>query len=239
MNAEEIIRLYAAGVRDFTDAQYDEVNLDEADLSGVNLSNSNLSCGSMIRANLNGANLSNTDLSDANLTEANLKGANLNGANLNHAYLYSADLENTDLRGVALDYVEYDETTKFPGGFDPSSSDAGIWLSADTFIKYERMDYVEIAKNWDRFYDAMAEMGLGEEVAKILGSSDDDRYSYKSDIKFNDIEIRVSDLTNLDWDYLKIGGQGFSENIQASTFLFQIEDAIECGEVKLILFLYT
>lgn len=257
-NIKEIIKLYASGVRDFSDSQYDEVNLDEGDLRDVNLSNSNLSYASMVRANLSGANLSHTNLSDAeldsaclnkadlsqavlesaNLASANLSEANLRNANLSYSNLKAADLGKADLRGADLEDVKYDETTRFPEDFNPSSY-KGIWLSENTFIKYEWIDCIEIAKNWDRFSDAMAGMGLGEEVVKILGSTYGDHYSYRSDIWSNDIEIRVSDLADLDWDYLKIEGKKFLGDTQQNISLSAMEDAIQCGEVDLILFLYT
>lgn len=259
MNAEEIVRLYAAGVRDFTDSQFEELNLYEADLSGVDLSNSNLSLVCMSQANLNGANLSNTDMSDCDLTGASLKGANLSGANLNcadlsqanlneanlcnanlsYSTLNGADLENADLRGANLDDVEYDETTKFPKDFDPSSY-KGMCISEDTVLKYEWIKSVQIAKSWDKFSDAMGEMGLREEARKILHSDhDDDRYSYKWDIKYNDVEIRVSHLSDLDWDYIRIEPKELGENAETNLSLYQLQDAIESGKVELILFLYT
>jgi uncharacterized protein YjbI with pentapeptide repeats len=57
MRAEELLKRYAKGERDFFKA-----NLREANLGGANLS---------------GANLSGADLREANLREANLRGADL------------------------------------------------------------------------------------------------------------------------------------------------------------------
>jgi uncharacterized protein YjbI with pentapeptide repeats len=97
MNDTEIIKQYAAGVRDFSGA-----NLSEENLSGANLSGANLSEASLSVANLSGANLSNTNLSRAKLTVTRLSGANLSGANLTQATLNVANLIRADLSGADL-----------------------------------------------------------------------------------------------------------------------------------------
>src|SRR5919202_3151404 len=97
MNVTEILKKYAAGVRDFTAANLSELNLSGANLSGANLSEANLSV-----ANLSGANLSSTNLSRAKLTVARLSGANLSRANLTKANLNVANLIRADLRGAEL-----------------------------------------------------------------------------------------------------------------------------------------
>jgi len=71
-SAEELLRRYAEGERDF----------ESANLSGANL----------VRANLSGAKLRNAKLRGANLVRANLSDADLVGANLRKAKLCSANL---------------------------------------------------------------------------------------------------------------------------------------------------
>lgn len=275
MNAEDVIKHYAAGVRDFSDLESDDFNLDDADLSGADLSGINLSCTLMVRANLSNANLSNSDLSDCDLTDANLTGANLSGAtlsysdlrsanlsgatlkqanlesadltganlreanlcdaNLSWATLNAANLESADLRGADLEDVKYDETARFPTDFSPKSY-KGFWLSTDEFIKYEWIDRIEIAKNWDRFYDLMADLGLGKEAGKILSTTYGDRYDYKRDIRWNKINITVSDLDNVSWDYVRATGSKLNDS---SLSLYTVEDAIEDGDIDLTIFLYT
>lgn len=102
MNARELLKKYAAGVRDFRAANLAEMNLSGANLSGTNLSRANLSV-----ANLSGANLSDADLSQARLNVARLSGANLSRtnlfqANLNVANLIRADLGEAELTQAAL-----------------------------------------------------------------------------------------------------------------------------------------
>jgi uncharacterized protein YjbI with pentapeptide repeats len=97
MNAKEIVKKYAAGVRDFKGLNLSELNLSGANLSGANLSEANLSV-----ANLSGANLSCANLSRAKLNVARLSGANLSKANLVQASLNVANLIRTDLRQANL-----------------------------------------------------------------------------------------------------------------------------------------
>ena len=72
MNAAELLSAYAAGRRDFVDA----------DLSGANLRWANLRWANLSGASLAGANLREADLAWASLRWANLSGADLQGANL-------------------------------------------------------------------------------------------------------------------------------------------------------------
>ncbi|NJP09909.1 MAG: hypothetical protein HC866_10845 [Leptolyngbyaceae cyanobacterium RU_5_1] len=102
MKAEEILKRYATGERNFPAA-----NLIEASLSGVNLSKANLSGADLSVANLCGSNLSDTNLSHAKLNVARLSGANLSRANLyeanlNVANLALADLSKAEMRQASL-----------------------------------------------------------------------------------------------------------------------------------------
>ncbi len=102
MNDTEILKKYAAGVRDFCGANLAEVNLSGANLSGSNLSEANLSVANLSGANLSGANLSRAKLNVARLSGANLSKANLTQANLNVANLIRADLRGAELTKAAL-----------------------------------------------------------------------------------------------------------------------------------------
>ena len=83
----DILKEYAEGKRDFTNADLSRANLSRANLHG---------------ANLGGANLRDASLSCANLRDASLSGANLSNANLSDANLFNADLCDADLRGAYL-----------------------------------------------------------------------------------------------------------------------------------------
>lgn len=80
MTAEEIIKRYTAGERDFSGADLRGVDLSKADLCGADLS----------AADLREADLSGADLSEVNLYGADLRGASLRGADLRGARLGKA-----------------------------------------------------------------------------------------------------------------------------------------------------
>lgn len=115
MDAEELIRHYAAGERDFSD-----VGLTGLDLSGINLAVANLTGAKLVSANLSGANLTGANLSYAYLDGANLSSANLTDANVTSATLGGANLENASLRGAVRkgmdDYMAFYRNTIMPDG---------------------------------------------------------------------------------------------------------------------------
>src|SRR5262249_13184567 len=78
MGADELLRSYAGGERDFRG-----INLAEVDLSGADLT----------EIDLRGANLHGANLNEANLASARLALANLSGALLHQADLHGANLE--------------------------------------------------------------------------------------------------------------------------------------------------
>ncbi|MEK0180597.1 pentapeptide repeat-containing protein [Microcoleus anatoxicus] len=57
MNAEELLRRYADGERDFEGVDLRRVDLCNANLSGINLRNSYIEESGLIHINLSGANL--------------------------------------------------------------------------------------------------------------------------------------------------------------------------------------
>ena len=102
MDVTEILKNYAAGLRDFGAAELAEMNLSGANLSGANLSEANLSVANLSGANLNRTNLSRAKLNVARLSGANLSEAKLAQANLNVANLIRADLRKANLVQAAL-----------------------------------------------------------------------------------------------------------------------------------------
>lgn len=135
MDASELVKLYAAGKRDFSGvnltsanlcgANFVGINLNGADLVGVNLSNANLCGASLIcvrmeHSNLSGANLygaslggdlydvdlSGADLRYGDLAQANLLNADLNKAKLENANLSGAELQCADLNDANLKYAD-------------------------------------------------------------------------------------------------------------------------------------
>ncbi|MEG5059904.1 TerD family protein [Microcoleus sp. A2-C5] len=113
ITAEEFLRRYKEGERDFTGINLAGVDLSgktleypisfsQANLSNANLSNANLVKANLIGANLQGANLKSTNLQQADLIQANFSGANLTKANLNYARLIQANLSQAKLSETQL-----------------------------------------------------------------------------------------------------------------------------------------
>jgi uncharacterized protein YjbI with pentapeptide repeats len=96
-SADELLRRYDQGERDFSEADLRDASLRWAELTGVKLAAAKLS-----GAKLWGADLSGADLSEADLREVRLSGANLSGANLTGARFGGADLRRANLRAANL-----------------------------------------------------------------------------------------------------------------------------------------
>ena len=101
-SADELLRRYAAGERDFRGADLTEATLTEATLRGADLTEATLRGADLTEATLTGADLYRADLTGADLTEADLTEATLTGAGLYRADLREADLNRADLRGADL-----------------------------------------------------------------------------------------------------------------------------------------
>jgi len=104
---DELLNRYAAGERNFSNANLRGAKLQELYLPKVNLSWAKLTGADLQQANLSQASFSEADLSQANLSEANLNQAdlvraNLTGGNLGLASLIGADLYRATLREVNL-----------------------------------------------------------------------------------------------------------------------------------------
>ena len=114
---DQLIRRYAVGERNFSNANlrcamlashslreitlcYAKLNW--ANFSEANLSGSDLTAADLSDANLRGASLSKTSLMRTTLVRANLELANLSEANLSKADLTDACLRGADLRGANL-----------------------------------------------------------------------------------------------------------------------------------------
>ena len=87
MTVQELLARYAAGERNFSNADLRNADLGDAYLRG---------------ANLDGADLSNADFSNADLGDADLRGADLRGADLRGANLVGANLTNCTILGLKI-----------------------------------------------------------------------------------------------------------------------------------------
>lgn len=102
LSVDEFKRRYAAGERNFVNANLRGAILSQANLSAINLSWAKLNLADFSGANLSKADLTATDLREANLSGADLRGTNLSGADLTGANLDDAKLEAAWLRGTKL-----------------------------------------------------------------------------------------------------------------------------------------
>jgi len=87
MNANEVLKQYAAGKRNFR----------QADLRGISLIKANLREADFTGANLTNSDLSKSDLSSANLNWVNLRGAKINGANMRQTKMPDGRIHNDHL----------------------------------------------------------------------------------------------------------------------------------------------
>lgn len=111
----EIARAREQGrLPDFAERTYQGI-----DLSGMDLGKAGFEGATLQETNLEGANLEGARLRNANLSGSNLRRANMSGADLRGANLQGTTLSGTNLRGA-----KYTRTTKWPSGFDPSTSGA-------------------------------------------------------------------------------------------------------------------
>lgn len=101
LSADRFLAAYAAGDRDFGQADLERVQLVGADIRDANLNGANFHAAKLNRTNFSDANLSMANLSNADLGHAILS-ANLSNANLRSAGLSNADLRHADLSGVNL-----------------------------------------------------------------------------------------------------------------------------------------
>ncbi|WP_245894908.1 pentapeptide repeat-containing protein [Nostoc cycadae] len=92
MDANEVLRRYANGERNFREADWRGISLTNANLSGIDLS---------------GAHLSNADLSDSDLSNANLNWAGLKGTNFSRANLRGAKMPDGRKHNDLLESANY------------------------------------------------------------------------------------------------------------------------------------
>ncbi len=128
MKAKDLLAEYRNGRRDFQNVDLSGIDLTWAVLSDANFRGSNLQ-----GAILNGATLHRVDFSGGvNLTFADLSRAEMTGANL-----IGANLEGANLEGISLRQVDFDETTRFPKGFQSLVSISEINIAPPSLRKQD------------------------------------------------------------------------------------------------------
>jgi uncharacterized protein YjbI with pentapeptide repeats len=106
MTAEELLRRYAAGERNFAGARLSNSCLREADLRNCDLRGADLSGADLRRTDLRGVKLNGYRNNEGIWIYSNLSNANLSGANLEYAILNAANLSDADLTNVHFNCTE-------------------------------------------------------------------------------------------------------------------------------------
>jgi uncharacterized protein YjbI with pentapeptide repeats len=105
--ANDILRQYKSGYKDFRNIIVDAQDLSkqllaQANFEGATLMGCNFQKSILKHASFSAANLREADLRGADLSKANLKGADLRGAAMRNVNLSGADLRWANLEGVNL-----------------------------------------------------------------------------------------------------------------------------------------
>ncbi len=129
ISAEEVLKAYSSGRKDFGLKDMTMQDLQKADLSESKFHDSKL-----IRVNLQGADLNKTSFTSCDMRQAMLRNADLTRALFN-----AANLEDVDLRGANLSYVNFKDT-KLKG-----ANLCGANLS-NTNLTKEQLE--EVKTNW-------------------------------------------------------------------------------------------
>lgn len=107
MDAQELLKRYKNGERDFQKVELSYADLRRTDLTGICLKGAklpdvNLSDARLVEADLSYADLQNAEMGGIYLTGADLTGANLRGANISAAIMKGATLTNANLRDTLI-----------------------------------------------------------------------------------------------------------------------------------------
>lgn len=123
MTAEELLDLYKAGERDFSNVDLSHEILSHADLAGADFSGANFYGARLLRTNLSGGDFSNANLAQAYLARTNLSGAELSGVSLSGAHLVA-----TNFRGAKYEDVIIKEM-----GLISSIDTYNVWALTDKY----------------------------------------------------------------------------------------------------------
>lgn len=170
-SAEELLRRYAAGERDFFGAHLTGAHLAGVSLIGGHLPNANLREANLQDAQLAGAYLAAANLTGANLQDARLNGARLNGAHLEGANLSGANLEGTNLTEANLTGANVQRVTL--GGTHLASIDLSPFCEALTSLIHQRPSNITpssvlLSVRAPRLKDFLAHAGVPEVFAEYM-----------------------------------------------------------------------
>jgi uncharacterized protein YjbI with pentapeptide repeats/serine/threonine protein kinase len=132
----ELLARYAAGGRDFEDANLEGANLQDvhlisANLNGANLRNANLAGANLAHAKLLGADLRGANLAKANLIGTSAIGAKLDGANLAGANATLGNFSGAQLTRIVGDRADFSGTEMYCANFVGARLDGALFRRAD------------------------------------------------------------------------------------------------------------
>ncbi|MGQ9866504.1 MAG: pentapeptide repeat-containing protein [Pseudanabaenaceae cyanobacterium] len=135
-DASELLARYAAGGRDFEEANLEGANLQNVHLISVNLTGANLRNANLAGANLAHAKLLGADLRGANLTKTNLIGTSAIGAKMDGATLTGTNATLGNFSGAQLtrvvgDRADFSGTEMYCASFVGARLDGALFRRAD------------------------------------------------------------------------------------------------------------
>lgn len=193
-SAEELLRRYAAGEREFEQVRLSGADLHNAILHGIDLSEAILNGANLSRADLRGADLSWADLSQADLRGADLRGAiltraDLSGARLNHANLLKADLSLATLETATLsEAILPDGTLQGAIPSEADDEDSDLDNSASTML---RLYYNPVSFNARRAWIALLEKGISFELVRLDLNGDQLKEAFTQITPFHRVPVLV------------------------------------------------
>jgi uncharacterized protein YjbI with pentapeptide repeats len=103
ISEEELLNLYASGVRDFTAYEIDFVAPEAMNLSGVDFRGQNLAECDFSGSNFSGANLQGIDFAQSDLSDVDLTGADLTDASFIETFCTRTNFTDANLTNTSFD----------------------------------------------------------------------------------------------------------------------------------------
>ncbi len=178
MKADEVLRRYAAGERDFRGVNLrgqsfkgkdlSGADFSEADIRGANFTNAYLKdakfCGD--RQNLRGVNLQGANLADASFIGVDLSEANLQETDLSRAKLVQTQLDEADLTGATLTGATIED-----GGITSSTKLHGIRCQY-VFMRLETKDDPNRRRKPDNWEEEFEDGDFADFIKPIVDTLD-------------------------------------------------------------------
>lgn len=135
---EELLELYKAGERDFSNVDLSHAVLSHADLSGADFSGANFYGARLLRTNLSGCDFSYANLAQAYLAYTNLSGAELSGVSLTGAHLVATNFRGAKYEDVIIKEMGIINNIETYNVYAITAKDGTEWIRmGDTFLTRE------------------------------------------------------------------------------------------------------